>query len=383
MRLLVLACLAVLLVAVDSQALVLALNAIGRQFHAHLADLTDLGVLIQLGAIAGLALGLLSDRLGRRRVLIVSVAGFSLANVASAAAPNLAVLAALRVVAVSLETGAGATATALVIEELPAAARAFGISILTIAAGAGAGVSTVLWPFIAPDWRVLYLLGAAGLVGAGALYLWLRESRAWTGSGEHRGLALAILLRRAWRGRLLIAVTTTLLSAVLYVPANLFYAVRGDQLGMGQFEISGVIVVGAVLSIPAFFAGAALSDRLGRRRPAVILSVITACCVAMAFSGGAAVYWTGNILWTIFASAGSPVTGTWFGELFPTRARATSGALSSVFGSFGGVLGFELLSALGTRHGLGFAILWCAGVAVAGALLLAVLPETLGRPLPE
>ncbi len=381
-RLLLLACLAVLFVAVDSQALVLALSAIGRQFHAQLADLTHLGVLIQLGAIAGLGLGLLSDRLGRRRVLIVSVAGFSLANLASAAAPNLAALAALRVVAVCLETGAGATATALVIEELPAPARAFGITILTIAAGAGAGVATVLWPFIAPNWRVLYLLGATGLLGAGALLLWLRESRAWSGSGQHRGLALAVLLQRAWRGRLLIAVATALLSAVLYVPANLFYAARGDQLGMGQFQISAVIVVGALLSIPAFFAGAALSDRLGRRRPAVLLSVVTTGWVALAFAGGPAAYWTGNILWTIFASAGSPITGTWFGELFPTRARATSGALSSVFGSVGGVLGFEVLRVLGTAHGLGIAILSCAGVAVVGALLQALLPETLGRPLP-
>lgn len=383
MRVLVLACVALLLAAIDSQALVLALSAIGKEFHAHLADLTDLGVLIQLGAIAGLGLGLLSDRLGRRRVLILSVAGFSLANVASAASPNLAVLAALRVVAVSLETGAGATATALVIEELPAPARAFGISVLTIASGTGAGITTVLWPFIAPNWRILYVLGAAGLLGAGALALWLRESVAWAQSGEHRTLALRVLLQRAWRRRLLIAVGTALLSAVLYVPANLFYAVRGDQLGMGQFEISAVIVVGALLSIPAFFAGAAVADRWGRRRPAVALSVITACWVAVAFLGGPAVYWVGNILWTIFASASSPVTGTWFGELFPTRARATSGALFSVFGSLGGVLGFVVLGRLGTAHGLGVAVLCCAAVGLVGAVLLALLPETLGRPLPE
>jgi MFS family permease len=382
-RVLLLACLAVLLAAIDSQALVLALNAIGHEFHARLDDLTDLGVLIQLGAVAGLGLGLLSDRLGRRRVLIVSVAGFSLADLASAASPSLAALTALRVVAVSLETGAGATAMALVIEELPGAARAFGISVLAIASGAGAGVTTVLWPFIAPDWRILYLLGGGGLLGAGALALWLRESLAWTRSGSHRTLALGVLLQRAWRRRLLIAVSTAFLSAVLYVPANLFYAVRGDQLGMGQFEISAVIVVGALLSIPAFFAGAAIADRRGRRRPAVALSLVTACWVALAFVGGPALYWAGNILWTIFASAGSPVTGTWFGELFPTRARATSGALSSVFGSLGGVLGFEVLGRLGTAHGLGVAILCCAAAGFVGALLLALLPETLGSPLPE
>lgn len=382
-RLLLLACVAVLLAALDSQALVLALAAIGHEFHARLGALTDLGVLIQLGAVLGLGLGLLSDRLGRRRVLIVSVAGFSLANVASAAAPSLGVLAALRVVAVCLETGAGATAVALVIEELPAGARAFGITILTIAGGAGAGISTVLWPFVAPHWRILYLLGALGLLGAGALFLWLRESRAWTRSEGHRPLALRVLLQPPWRRRTGIAIATALLSAVLFVPANLFYAMRGYQLGMGQFQVSAVIVVGALLSIPAFFVGAASSDRWGRRGPAVVLGLVTVGATAVAFVGGPGLYWVGNILWTVVASAGSPVSGTWFGELFPTRARATSGALSSVFGAFGGVIGFEVLGRLGGTHGLSTAILWCAAPAAVSVVLLLFLPESLGRPLPE
>lgn len=382
-RVLVLASVAAFLVAIDAQALVLALSAIGRQFHTRLAGLADLGVYLQLGAVAGLGLGLLSDRLGRRRVLILSVAGFSVVNVASAAAPNLGVLSALRVIAACLETGAGATATALVIEELPASTRAFGISVLTIAAGAGSGVATVLWPFIAPNWRLLYLIGVVGLVGAAILAVWLRESQAWVAAGRHRDLALRVLLEPRWRWRFAVAVLTGLLSAVLYIPANLFYARRGDDLGMSQIEVSTVIVVGALLSVPAFFVGAALADRWGRRWVSVVLGVLTALFTGVAFLGGDRTYWAGNILWTIFASASTTVTGTWFGELFPTRARATSGAASSVAAAIGGVAGLELVRSLGTSHGLGSALIVCAVVAILGALLLAWLPETLGRPLPE
>jgi hypothetical protein len=47
------------------------------------------------------------------------------------------------------------------------------------------------------------------------------------------------------------------------------------------------------------------------------------------------------------------------------------------------VLGFVVLGRLGTAHGLGVAILFCAMVGVIGAGLLALLPETLGSPLPE
>jgi len=88
--------LAVVLSAFDGSVLVLALPAISRDFNANTPALSDLGSVLALGSLGALPLSTLADRFGRRRLIAVGVAGFSLANFASAFAPSLAVLAALR-----------------------------------------------------------------------------------------------------------------------------------------------------------------------------------------------------------------------------------------------------------------------------------------------
>ena len=379
---LALACLAAFFVSLDSQALVLAMSAIGRDFHASVPALSDMGAFLQGGAIAGLVLGLLSDRLGRRRILIVAVIGFSLVNVASALAPNLAVLTVLRMLASCLETGAACTATALVVEAMPANARAFGVSLLTIAAGLGSGVTTIVWPVVAPDWHVLYLMGATGLIGAGVLWWLLRESDAWR-AAPHERLAIRVLLERRWRGRLLVMVLATGIGSLLYVPAGLFVVLFGGRLGMPPAALSAVIVVSGIISVPAFAAGARLSDRWGRRLLGTGLAVLTAVFTGLTFAGGQPAYWTGNLAWSVLASGNSPVLGTWFGELFPTRARATSEAVNATATAVGGIAGLQVLARLQPVTGAGGALLLCAAFAVVGACLLLLLPETSRQPLPE
>src|SRR5712692_10134557 len=106
--------LAVVLTAFDGSVLVLALPAIAADFHARVPALTNLGSVLALGALGSLPLATLADRFGRRRLIAVGVAGFSLANFASAFASSLAVLAVLRLVAVCFEALVAGVATALI-----------------------------------------------------------------------------------------------------------------------------------------------------------------------------------------------------------------------------------------------------------------------------
>jgi MFS family permease len=144
-----------------------------------------------------------------------------------------------------------------------------------------------------------------------------------------------------------------------------------------------VIVVSGIFSVPAFPLGGRLSDRWGRRRLAVVLSLAAALAAAVSFSGQLPAYWVGNVLWSIFASAATPVMGAWFGELFPTRARATSEAAGAVASAVGGVAGLQLVAVLTSRTGLGHGLLLCAAAPVIAALLLLLLPETRAEPLPD
>jgi len=112
-----------------------------------------------------------------------------------------------------------------------------------------------------------------------------------------------------------------------------------------------------------------------------VLGLLTAVSAAAAFAGGRAAYWAGNVLWSVLASAGVPVLGAWYGELFPTRARATSESVGSVAGALGGAAGFQLVALLQPVVGLGPSVIATAVGALASALLLLLLPETRGEPL--
>lgn len=380
-----LAGLAAFFVSFASAVLVLALPAIAADFRSSVPALTDLGSALAAGTLAALPISMLVDRLGRRRLLVVSVAAFSLANLASAAAPSLAWLAAARVVAVCFETVASSATIALVIEEVAPDRRGLAVAAVTVAAGAGTGLTTLLYPLLAPHWRQLYLAGAAGLVAALVLALLLPESRAWTAAVEveRRVAALRLLWQQPWRPRLLTLAASGALGALFYSPAGLLVALFGSrQLGLSPTLISATVVVAGVASIPAFLVGGRLSDQLGRRLPAVALSILATCFAAFTFLDGQVGYWTGNVGWSVLASASVPVLGAWYGELFPTRARATSESAGAVAGALGGVVGFQVVGLLQPRVGLAPALAGLAAGALAGAGLLFRLPETRGEPLP-
>ncbi len=377
---------AVFLVSFDSSVIVLGLPAIAHELNSSVPALTGLGSALALGSLAAVPLAILADRVGRRSLLVGAVAGFSAANLFSSVAPSLAFLAATRVVAVCFETVASSTAAALVIEEMPAARRGVAIAGLTLAAGAGTGLTTLLYPLVAPHWRLLYLLGGLGLVAALVLAISLPESQAWLSSarlGSERHLSLRLLATPPWRRRMLVAAATTSLGAMLYSPAGLLVALfASQQLGFGPPTISAVVIVAGVASIPAFAMGGALSDRLGRRQVSVALSALAAVFAALAFSGSGYAYWVGNVTWSVLASASAPALGAWFGELFPTRARATSESVASATGALGGVIGFRLVGALQPHFGLGPALMTMAAGALVSAGLLLLLPETRGERLP-
>src|SRR4030088_3551301 len=145
--------LAVVLTAFDGSVLVLALPAVAADFHAQTPALSNLGSLLALGALGSLPLATLADRFGRRRLIAVGVAGFSIANFGSAFAPSLGSLAWLRMAAVCFEALVGSVATALIVEEAPPGRRGQAVSVLAILSGAGLLVAIIIYPILAPHWR--------------------------------------------------------------------------------------------------------------------------------------------------------------------------------------------------------------------------------------
>jgi MFS family permease len=378
--------LAVVLTAFDGSVLVLALPAIAADFHAKTPALSNLGSVLALGALGALPLATLADRYGRRRLIAVGVAGFSIANFLSGLAPSLEALALLRLVAVCFEALVGGVATALIVEEAPPGRRGQAVSVLAVLGGLGTGITVVAYPLLAPHWRWLFLVGGIGVLAAPAIWLRLPEGRAWLGAVGLRvsGSALRLLFQPAWRRRVLVIASMSALLAVLLEPAGLLFTVyASDVLRLSPVAISALIFVSGVVGGVSYLAGGYLSDRFGRRGPAVVLTIATAVAASLSFATATVGFYAGNVLWSAFASAASPVFGAWTAELFPTRARATAEATATLAAAVGSVVGLQAVGLVAPSVGLGHAIELGGVAALAGAFLLLLLPETKQDPLPD
>jgi predicted MFS family arabinose efflux permease len=394
-RTLVWAGLAIVLTAFDGSVLVLALPAIASDFNARIPGLSNLGSVLAFGSLGALPLATLADRFGRRRLIAIGVAGFSVANFASAFAPSLGALAAIRLVAVCFEALVGGVATALIVEEAPPGRRGQAVSVLALLGGLGAGITVVAYPLLAPHWRWLFLAGGIGLLAAPAIWLRLPEGGTWqraileTSAGSareprQRNSVLRLLIARPWRRRILVLSATTALVSVLLEPAGLLFTVfASDVLRMTPVGISTLIVVSGVAGATAYIAGGYLSDRFGRRWPGVALTAMTAVVTSLSFATGIVGFVVGNVLWSVIASAATPVFGAWSAELFPTRARATAEATGGVAAAIGSIAGLQAVGLLSQSLGLGRALELVGVAALAGAFLLLLLPETKQAPLPD
>ena len=382
-RTLVWAGLAVVLSAYGGSILIVGLPAIAAEFHARVSDLSNVGSLLTAGALGAFPLATLADHFGRRRLIAVGVAGFSLADLASAFAPSLPALAVLRLAAVCFEALVGSVATALIVEEAPPAHRGEALSVLAILSGFGLFVAIVVYPLVAPHWQWMFIAAGAGVVAAPFIWARLPEGRAW----EHVHVThstIRLLLTRPWLRRVLILSGTTVLVSLALEPAGLLYTLfASSTLHLSPTVISLVIFFSGAVALVSYVAGGYLSDRFGRRIPGAALTAIYTAFAGLGFVTGSIGFVIANLVWSGVSSAATPVMGAWSGELYPTRARATAEAANAVAGALGGIAGLQAVGFLSRGTSLGSAIGLLSIVALGGAMLLVLLPETGGKPLSE
>ena len=90
------------------------------------------------------------------------------------------------------------------------------------------------------------------------------------------GSGLRVLMERPWRRRVLVISAMTALLAVLLEPAGRLYTVYASfVLRWSTVAISVLIVVSGIAGAVRDLAGGYLTDRFGRRGPAIALTVAT------------------------------------------------------------------------------------------------------------
>ena len=365
---------------------------IADSFHANDASLglalafTRLGVLVSLLATA------LSDRMGRRRLVIVGVAGVCLTNALAAAAPTFATFTALQVLNRGFVNSTAIVAAIAAIEEAPEGARAFAASMLGLAGGFGYSFAVIALPLgdaSRESWRIAFVLSGASCLLLPRISRHLVEGerfKALVRSGVDRGRVREIFAS-AYRRRFLLLGAVAFLSNIFNSPsAQLTNRFLTDARGFSGLDIT---VFRSVTSGLPGVLGILLAGRLAEsrgRRPVAALAMLVATATQMAFFlGRGPVAWVAATVSVVAAASTGLALATLGTELFPTEVRGTSNALLLVVGVTGsavGLVGAGLLS--DPVGGLGRAIALCGiGSILAAILVVPRLPESRSRRLDE
>jgi MFS family permease len=342
-------------------------------------------------AIGGAVFGLLADRVGRARALMVSILVYSIASGACGVSTTVVQLAAFRFVLGLGMGGEWTTGAALIAETWPPAHRGKALGLMQSAWAIGeivaAGVVAAVLPRF--GWRAVFFVGILP-----ALFVfWIRrqvpEPAIWR---ERRGTEarapLAILWRPDLRRNGVLATAMNAFSMFGYwglftwIPAYLSLPVAEGGRGLDLVKTTTWLVVMGVGKWFGYVLFGFAADAFGRRGAYVAYLLVAAALVplygltarpATLLALGPLVAFFGTGYFSGFSALAS--------ELFPTEVRATAMGLSYNIGRGLSAAAPFLVGALATRHGLGSAFFLQAASFFAAALLALALPETKGKEL--
>ena len=363
--------------------------AIMKDLHLTYQDLGNLvGALAVAWGCSAFLTGLLSDRLGRRSILVPSVVIFSLLSVLSGMATGLVSLLFIRIIMGVFEGPVASTGVAVAVEASHPKRRGMnnGIFQCTVALfGSGIGPILATQLLVITTWRhVFWIVGLPGLVIAAILGFVIREPAAlaaqrgsavvarasiWT-LFKHRNVPLAMVT-------LLCAMTGIFVLSAM-IPNYLvdYLKLTGTQMGI----VTSAIGFGGALGQ---FGLLTVSDFIGRR-PATLLSFVIAAIALWFFihAGSSLPVLFGLLFIASMFNFGALaiLAGPIPAEAAPPGLVASAAGLVIGAGEiFGGGAAPSIAGAIAQHSGIQYTLYFALAGQVVGLLLALFLRETAPR----
>jgi len=377
--------------AMDVMLYAFALTEIQREFALSSGAAGGLAsVTLLAGAFGGVGFGILADRFGRAKMLMVSILLYSVFTGLTATAHSVAELLVWRSL-VGIGLGGEWTAgSVLVAESWPAEHRGKAIGFMQSGWAVGYLLAAGLAALVIPrfGWRPLF---AIGIVPALFVWwvrrnvpepeLWLKRAAKIRSVGVAAGAAA--IFRRPLAARTWIA--TSLAACLLFaywglftwVPTYLSSPVEHGGAGLGIVKSAGWILPMQIGAFFGYIAFGLLADRFGRRRVFtffVLAAAVIAPVYGLAARNETALLCLGPAL-GFFGHGYFSVFGSLLAELFPSSVRATAQGFCYNAGRATSALAPFAIGVLADRYGLGSALALTSLFYLAAAALMILLPR--------
>ena len=324
------------------------------------ADAGWIRAITSLGAVVAFVLSAQADRIGRKRLLLITIAGYTISGALTALAPNLIWLTVAQFLAQVFLGAEWAVAITIVVEEFPRNRRGKALGIVTSMNTLG-GIFVGVLAFVGLQstplgWRAFYVVGLVPLllIAYGRRGM-LETERYQAVRADARSAHMDhTSLMEAWRPEFritVLAVGLVTFFRFFVVSAGAFWWAYYAQQEVGMsVSLSGLYLAAAgLVGTAGFIVAGRLMDRFGRKP------------VFTAYMLGALVFgtWTFQVTDTtlmlpvlcigIFFSLGSvAMTSAFSTEPFPTYVRSRASAwCRNAFEIPGGVLGALVVGLLG------------------------------------
>jgi putative MFS transporter len=368
------------------------LPTLRKQFALSEADEGVLVAIIGFGAVLAYVLMRYADVVGRRRVLSLTIAGYTVFSLLTAVTGNVYQFGAAQLVARAFLLAEYAVSMVYLAEEFPADRRGFAVGVIQGLSSLGSVVCAGVVPMLLKSplgFRAVYLVGSLPLLLMMFLRRNVRETARFLelGPNKHSFLDFMRVFRTPYGKRIpLLASIWFLTYLCTYLIVTYWKNFVVGERGFDDAMVGRAIMIAALGSLPLVFWSGKLLDSVGRRPGAVVIFLVASASTVVAYTAHGFWLLTLGLTGGIFAaSAVLPVLTSFSLELFPTELRADAyGWTNSVLGRLAHVVGPLCVGFAARRYGYGASV---AATAVfpmlALALILLKLPETRGKELEE
>lgn len=395
--------------ALDATIFGFVLLAIAKTFAVGLGDVVSTVAWFLLATgIGGFFLGNLSDKIGRKKTMMLSVFVYGTGTLLCAFADSLWQLNLFRFCVGIAVGGLWSAAAALVSEIWPAQGRAKAFAMMQTGwSGGGLLAAIFAWTFLdggnPESWRHLFIYASIPAYFT-LVFIWLfvKESPVWLANrafmrtNASKGQLMEIF-RPQYLRLTLLGLSISVLGMYGYwiittfMPAYLqnILNVRIDQAPVFVIWIG----IGATIG---YLAYGYLAESLGRRLSfaiffggmAIMVPVFAYSATLMPLTDGKLLFTTQNVitLGSLAALLGFFTGyfsgfGAWYSELFPTSIRSTASGFCFNFGRVGAIAGIKLVPVLIPLIGFTATISLASVSYVIAAVMVFTLQETKGVQL--